>query len=128
MELKVLEPEFSVCKIEMLSQVDFAEEYCFLGKTDEELSLVCRTQRVPAQTLEREDGWRAFRIQGELDFSLIGILAKISAVLAEHQIGIFVVSTYNTDYVLTKQENFERALTALERVGYSILRTDMNKR
>ena len=69
-----------------------------------------------------EDGWRAFRIQGELDFSLIGILAGISAVLAENKIGIFVVSTYNTDYVLTKADDFERALGLLESRGYGIAR------
>ena len=56
---------------------------------------------------------RAFRIQGVLDFSLIGILAKISGTLAEHQIGLFAVSTYNTDYILVKQEDLDRALAVL---------------
>ena len=92
------------------------------GRTDEEISLVCRTESVPQDTAAREDGWRAFRIQGELDFSLIGILAGISAVLAENRIGIFVVSTYNTDYVLTKADDFERALGLLESRGYGIAR------
>ena len=59
---------------------------------------------MPKDALERDDGWRAFRIQGVLDFSLIGILSAISAVLAENHIGIFAVSTYNTDYILTKEE------------------------
>ena len=122
MELQIIGQDFSVCQIADLSQVDFSEEYCFLGKTDQELSLVCRTDHVPANTVEREDGWRAFRIQGVLDFSLIGILAKISALLAEQSIGIFAVSTYNTDYVFTKQKDFEKALTALEQAGYEILR------
>ncbi|MBR1393952.1 MAG: ACT domain-containing protein, partial [Ruminococcus sp.] len=55
-------------------------------------------------------------------FSLIGILSKITAVLAEEKIGVFAVSTYNTDYILTKEENFERALSALESKGYTIKR------
>ncbi|MBQ6529664.1 MAG: ACT domain-containing protein, partial [Clostridia bacterium] len=59
-------------------------------------------------------------IEGTLDFSLIGILAKISAILADNKIGIFVVSTYNTDYVLTKAENFEKAVTLLKENGYKI--------
>lgn len=122
MELRVIEQDFSVCKVKDLSQVNFTDEYCFLGKTDEEISLVCRTDCLPRNTVEREDGWRAFRIQGVLDFALIGILARISALLAEQKIGIFVVSTYNTDYVLTKRENFEQALAALERAGYVIVR------
>ena len=66
----------------------------------------------------QEDGFKAFRIQGELDFSLIGILARISDILARREIGIFVVSTYNTDYVLTKGADFGRALKALEEEGY----------
>ena len=96
------------------------EEYCFVGKTDEELSLVCLTSKVPQNTIEREDGWKAFRIQGILDFSLIGILAPIANILAENKIGIFAVSTYNTDYILVKQENFEKAATLLADNGYSI--------
>jgi hypothetical protein len=69
---------------------------------------------------ERDDGWRAFRIVGMLDFSLVGILAGISEVLAVNRIGLFAVSTYNTDYILTKEENFERALEVLGSEGYTI--------
>lgn len=69
-----------------------------------------------------DKGWKAFRIQGVLDFSLIGILSKISGILADNKIGIFAVSTYNTDYVLTKEENFEKAIEVLENKGYDIKR------
>lgn len=120
MILKTLSAGFSVCKIEDASHADLSRPFCFLGKTDEEISLVCETEAVPANTIAREDGWRAFRIQGVLDFSLTGILARISAVLAENEIGIFAVSTYNTDYILVKEENFSRALSVLERAGYEI--------
>ena len=120
MELKIIDQEFSVCKLKDLSQVDYSDEYCFIGKTDEELSLVCGSRLVPQNALECDGGWRAFRIEGVLDFSLIGILAKISALLAEKRIGIFAVSTYNTDYILTKAEHFESALDALEEGGYQI--------
>ena len=70
--------------------------------------------------IRRDDGWRAFRIQGVLDFALIGILAKIASVLAENGISIFAVSTYNTDYVLVKEENYQKALDILARSGYEI--------
>ena len=83
----------------------------FCGKTDEELSLVCLTKDVPAAAEPRDDGWKAFRIQGVLDFSLMGILSKLSGILAENHIGIFAVSTYNTDYILVKKENFTRPWT-----------------
>ena len=121
MELKKLNYNFSVCKVNDFSGVDLTQEFCFIGKTDEELSLVCLTENVPSNTTYREDGWKGFRIEGELDFSLIGILAKISTILAEYKIGIFVVSTYNTDYVLVKEENFEKELTLLEAKGYVIV-------
>ena len=68
MQLKRIEAPFSVCKIPDVSNVDFAREFCFLGKTDQELSLVCETDAVPGNVLIREDGWRAFRIEGTLDF------------------------------------------------------------
>lgn len=121
MEIKKLDYDFSVCKVEDYSRTDLSGEYCFVGKTDEENSLVCITEHVPDNTTERDDGWKAFRIQGVLDFSLIGILSKIAALLAENEIGLFAVSTYNTDYILTKKENFEHALEVLSKAGYDIV-------
>lgn len=121
MELHVIAHDFSICKLPDTSFVDWNRDYYFLSKTDEEISLVCITRDVPANAAERDDGWKAFRIQGVLDFSLVGILARISAVLAEARIGIFAVSTYNTDYILTKAENFDRALGALAAAGYRIV-------
>lgn len=120
MNLNILKQEFSVCKVEDLSMVHLEADFCFIGKTDEELSLVCATEDVPGNTTARDDGWRAFRIQGSLDFSLIGILSKISSLLAENGISIFALSTYNTDYVLTKAENFSRAVEVLSGAGYVI--------
>lgn len=121
MEIKIIEQEFSVCKVKDLSEVDLSAEYCFLSKTDEELSLVCSTKSVPNNIVECDNDWRAFRIQGILDFSLIGILSKISTLLAENRIGIFAISTYNTDYILTKEENFNRAIAILRDNGYEIV-------
>ena len=100
MVLKRIEDKLTVCKVAEITDVDLDADLFFIGKTDEELSLVCRTEDTPENTVERDDGWRGFRIQGTLDFSLIGILSKLSGILAEHKIGIFAVSTYNTDYIL----------------------------
>ena len=121
MELKELPYELTVCKVGSFADIDFDRDFFFVGKTDEELSLVCETSDVPIRTLAREDGWRAFRIEGVLDFSLIGILSKISGVLADSDIGIFAVSTYNTDYILVKSDNFNKAAEALTAAGYSII-------
>lgn len=121
MVIKKLGCEFSVCKVSDFSQVNLTSEFCFLGKTDEEYSVVCLTSDIPTNTLERDDGWAAFRIEGVLDFSLVGILAKISTILAENQIPIFAVSTYNTDYILTRRETLDGALQALSDSGYEVI-------
>ena len=103
-----------------IKEIDLNTEFYFIGRTDEEISLVCKTEDTPAATTERDDGWRGFRIEGVLDFSLIGILSKLSGILAENKIGIFAVSTFNTDYILVKGENFERAMTVLADAGYTV--------
>ena len=121
MEIKKIDHNFSVCQVEDYSLVNLNSEYSFIGKTDEENSLVCITDEVPANVIQRDDGWKAFRIQGVLDFSLIGILAKIAAALADNGISIFAVSTYNTDYVLMKKENYQKALDVLKALGYMII-------
>ena len=121
MELKKLPCDLTVCKVASLADVDQDSEFFFLGKTDEELSLVCRTEDVPAATTERDDGWRGFRVEGVLEFSMVGILSKLSGILAENEIGLFAVSTYNTDYILVKEANFAKALEVLAAEGYTIV-------
>ena len=120
MKLKKMEFDLTVCKVSDTTAIDLALPFYFIGRTDEEVSLVCRTEDTPASTVERDDGWRGFRIEGVLDFSLIGILSKISSILAENEIGIFAVSTYNTDYILVKAESFDKALKALAAAGYEV--------
>lgn len=122
MVLEVIAQEFAICELTDLSEIDFSDEFCFIGKTDAELSLVCCADRIPQKAVRSDTGWRAFRIQGELEFSLTGILSGIAAILADAGIGIFAISTYRTDYVLTKKESFEKALSALSAAGYSVLR------
>jgi len=121
MLLKMLPYNLSVCKVRSTVDIDLAADFYFIGKTDEEMSLVCRTEDVPKETTERDDGWRGFRIEGTLDFSLIGILSKISTILAENEIGIFAVSTYNTDYILTKEKDFDRTMDVLKVAGYEVI-------
>ncbi len=121
MEIKKICQEFSVCQVEDYSFVNLDSEYSFIGKTDEEKSLVCITNEVPPNVIRQDDGWKAFRIQGVLDFSLIGILSKIAAILANNGISLFAVSTYNTDYVLVKKENYQKGLEILKSAGYKIV-------
>ncbi|MDE6614150.1 MAG: ACT domain-containing protein, partial [Clostridia bacterium] len=118
MELKALPYDLTICKVKSETDIDLNNEFYFIGKTNEEISLVCITADTPCDTIERDDGWKCFKIQGVLDFTLIGILSKISTILAENEIGIFAVSTYNTDYILVKDENFQKALNLLSLNGY----------
>lgn len=120
LRLEKIKHRLTVCKVPELSGFDMSAGFYFIGRTDEELSLVCRTEDTPAGTTAREDGWRGFRVQGTLDFSLTGILARLSGILAAREIGIFAVSTYNTDYILVKKENYARALEALAAEGYTV--------
>lgn len=121
MIIEKIDFDFSICTVKDFSAVNIDDEFCFLSKTDEENSLVCNTCSVPENTIKRSDGYKAFRIQGTLDFSLIGILSKLSALLAENNIGIFAVSTYNTDYILTKKSDYNKALDVLSKNGYKVI-------
>ena len=118
MTLEFLKPELSVCKYKKPVCPDGG--LFFTGNTDKEFSLVCETDLVPDGYTDREDGWKAFRIDGQLDFSLVGILAPIAGILAEERIGIFALSTFDTDYILIKKENEKRAASVLEKNGYII--------
>ena len=120
MELQRIPFEFSICKINHIEQADFTQEFVFLSKTSDELSLVCRTSCVPPNTVAIEPGWKALKVSGILEFEMVGVIAKISNILAKAYISIFVISTFNTDYVLIKDENYENAIEALKCNAYII--------
>ena len=120
MEIRVMKQLLCVCKIADLSDIDFSGGLVFVAKTDEELSLVCEIDRVPKATIAREDGWRALRFEGVLDFGMVGVLAKVSGIFARANISIFAVSTYNTDYVLLKEAGLERGVRLMSENGYVV--------
>ncbi|MDO5649072.1 MAG: ACT domain-containing protein [Gallicola sp.] len=120
MEIRILKDRFAVCKVQDYSEIDFSLEYVFLAKTPEEQSLVCRSLDLPKNCMAIEEGWRGLKIEGILDFSLKGILYRISKILYREEIGIFVISTYNTDYIFVKEEDLEKAVFSLQKENYSI--------
>lgn len=121
MKIKRFNDKLSICQLRSLSEVHLDQPMTFLSKTPDEISLVCRTENVPPAVLHREDNWRIFRIEGQLDFSLIGILANIAGILAKEKISIFAASTFDTDYILVKANNYETALNVLAQQGYDII-------
>lgn len=121
MKIESIAGNFSVCIVFDYDNIDLLDKYTFIGKTDEENSLVCLSETVPANVIERDDGLKGMRIQGELDFSLIGILAQIATALAKNKISIFVVSTFNTDYIFVKEADFTKALLVQASEGYELI-------
>lgn len=120
MLLTVLPEEFSIIQIGYFSDIDLSISPLFIGKTEEEIFVVLPTKDLTAATLNREDHWKVFKIEGVLDFSLVGILAKLTPILAECSISIFAVSTFNTDYILVKTADFEKAKQVLIQHDYQI--------
>lgn len=95
------------------------DEFFSATRTPDELSLIVAESRAPREA-KCERGWRLIKVQGPLDFDLIGIIAGLSGTLADAGISIFALSTYETDYVMVKQADFEQALAALRRSGYPV--------
>ncbi len=121
MVFKILEGIFSACKLASGADVHWDDEYVFVAKSDEEYSLICNSVSVPNKVLTRNDGWRGFRIEGMLDFAMVGVLAEISKIIASAGVEILAVSSFNTDYFFVKKENFEKTQKALQRKGYQFV-------
>lgn len=96
-------------------------QFYSITKTSDELSVVCCQESIPS-SIKCEKDWRILKVEGTLDFSLIGILSSISAILAQKEISIFAVSTYDTDYILVKEKDIEKAVDALSNEQYEIIR------
>lgn len=122
MKLTLLEPSFSVIQVKNIDPSMLKIVPLFFAQTSEELSLVLPTTNVPSEAINREDGWKAIKIIGVLDFSMIGIIARISSLLAEESISIFALSTFNTDYILIKEHQVEQARTVLTDNDYFFVR------
>ena len=118
--LAVLDVALSVCKLRSADGVVLCRPFGCLTATEDEWSLVCPDADVPGDALEVERGFCALKVCGALDFSLVGIIARIAGVLAARGIAVFVVSTFDTDYVLIKRARLEDAIEALEAGGYEI--------
>ena len=120
MNIKLLDYDFSILKVDNINNIDFNKEYFFYSKTDEEISIVCKSCDEVNSYISISRGWKGFRIDGVLDFSLIGIIKEISILLANNKIGIFVISTYNTDYVFVKEENYNKTVELLKANSYNV--------
>ena len=122
LRIRLLQGTYAVCQIKDTENIlnCFDEKDFFsITKTEDEISVVMLQDKISSDVKAEKD-WRILKVEGTLDFSLIGILAKISGILAKNSISIFVISTFNTDYILVKEEKIEKAMTVLSKEGYEI--------
>lgn len=122
MNLLLLDLDLAVCRLPAGSSVpDWAcsGDFCSVTRTPEEVSLVCRADHVPAG-VQSETGWQALKVQGPLNFELTGVLASLAGPLAAAGIPIFVLSTFDTDYLLIKQTQIPQAVGVLTAAGHRI--------
>jgi len=119
--LEVLPGAFVVCQLPAKADVpDWANgELVSITRTNEELSIVCSSENVP-QEIQQETGWRALRVAGPLDFSMVGVIATLTAALAAANISVFTISTFNTDYLLVKESNLDAAIKTLRAAGHTV--------
>jgi hypothetical protein len=121
MTLELLSDRFAVCRLAPQAAIPSNLEgggLFSLTRTKSELSVVCReSQGLPGEV---EGGWRCLGVEGPLDFTQVGVLAGLSQPLADAGISLFVISTYDTDYLLVKEEQLGAAIAALRTAGHDI--------
>jgi hypothetical protein len=126
LELSILPERFAISRLASNAPLpDWATQGAFYSvtRTSDELSIVAKESSVPAGTLS-ENGWRILKVQGPFVLSEVGVLASLAAPLAAARVSMFVVSTFDTDYLLVTQEQLASAITALGRAGHSIHRSN----
>lgn len=121
LRLTALPAPVAVCRLGRDATVpDWASgAFTSVTRTADELSIVCDDAAVPAD-VQAERGWRALKLEGPIPFDVTGVAAALLAPLAEARISIFLISTYDTDYLLLKADGFERAIEVLRGAGYEI--------
>lgn len=120
LKLALLNGEYTIHRLSPEQEIPSSilkSDFFSITRTDEELSILCPSE-IALPSEKSEIGWNCIKVLGPLDFALTGILAKISSVLAEAEISIFALSTYDTDYILVKSKKLDIAKEVLKEVGY----------
>jgi hypothetical protein len=120
--LVALEGSYAVCRLDAGSALPAwagGGPFVSVSRTAEELSVVCREDAVP-EDVRCERGWRCLRVAGTLDLALVGVLASLLGPLADAGVSVFVVCTFDTDYLLVREENLQRAAVVLRRAGHIV--------
>jgi hypothetical protein len=123
--LTLLAESFAVCRLDPDEEspawvLDAGGPLACVTRTDDELSVVCAEEDVPESARQVERGWRAFKLEGPVPFTTVGVVSSLTAPLAEAGISVFVLSTYDTDYLLVKGDVVGRAQKILGRAGFVV--------
>lgn len=121
--MKLLKEKYGVCRLDKTESIpEWSKNSSFFSitKSEDELSIVCFEDTIPGD-VKCEKDWRVLKIEGPLDFSLVGILSSISTILAQNRISIFAISTFDTDYILVKNKDVDTAIEALIKEKYEVI-------
>lgn len=130
LKLKEIAGDFSIVRLnpdDSLPSWVMKSTFFSVVKTSDELSCVCESVYVPDQEIKKNEGWKCLRVDGVLDFSLTGILASLTEPLAKEKISVFAISTFDTDYLLIKKENFHRGKEVLKNAGFQVIEMNLSK-
>ncbi len=116
---ELLREQYAVCRLDPIAEIPrwVRGELVSITRTKEELSIVCQQSHVPADVAAQRQ-WRCLRVAGQLEFSLVGVIADLTGILAEAGISVFVMSTYDTDYLWVRDFELSRAIESLEQAGH----------
>jgi hypothetical protein len=123
-DIEILSGRYAACRLEPSAPVPaWAQggDFCAVTRTDQELSIVCPESSVP-DDVDAQRGWRCMRVAGPLDFAVTGVAAALASPLAEAGIPILLIATYDTDYLLVRADDLERAIAALDAAGHRLPR------
>ncbi len=122
--MKLLKEKYGVCRLDKANSIPnwaIDGEFYSITKTEDELSIVCLQESIPTD-IKYEKDWKVLKVEGPLDFALVGILAGISSLMASQGISIFAISTYDTDYILIKEKDIDNAIELLLNDKYAVIR------
>jgi hypothetical protein len=123
LNIKLFNNKYGICQLKHDEDIPNwlnREHFYSITKTSDELSIVCVQDTIP-NSIKCEKEWRLLKIEGKFDFSLIGILASLASILAKAGVGIFAISSYDTDYILVKDKDIEKAVRALSNGNHQVI-------
>jgi hypothetical protein len=121
--MRLLKEKYGVCRLdknELIPEWAQKSDFFSITRTSDELSIVCCKKDIPSG-IKFEGDWKILKIEGPLDFSLVGILSSISTILAQNRISIFAISTYDTDYILVKNDDLDNTIKSLMNESYEVI-------